>query len=134
MQPAVFIFHVCGCDRGLLGTVRLAASGICSDPDVGHGDAAAALVGIPFGKHKVNSKLTEGKKSWEGSAAMLVVSFITGAVMLSAHGQPITDSLLLAGAGALSGTIAELFSPSEYDTITVPVVIVAVLLIGNLCI
>ena len=34
-----------------------------------------------------------------------------------------------AGVGALAGTATELFSPSEYDTVTVPVAIIAVLLI-----
>ena len=33
--------------------------------------------------------------------------------------------------GALSGAFKELFSPSEYDTITVPAVIAAALLIIN---
>lgn len=40
----------------------------------GAGDGAAALIGIPFGKHKVKFKPADGKKSWEGSAAMLTVS------------------------------------------------------------
>ena len=34
--------------------------------------------------------------------------------------------------GAVFGTITELFTPSEFDTVTVPVVIEAVLLILNL--
>ena len=38
-------------------------------------------------------------------------------------------ALISAGLGALFGTMTELFSPSEYDTVTVPVVIAAVLLI-----
>ncbi len=96
----------------------------------GTGDAAAALVGIPFGKHKVRSKLTDGKKSWEGSMAMFGVSLLTGFLMLltvAKNGLP--RALIAAGLGALFGTAAELFSPSEYDTVTVPLVIAAVLLI-----
>ena len=46
----------------------------------GVGDATAALVGIPFGKHKVIIKPVNGKKSWEGSCAMLLVSAFTGIV------------------------------------------------------
>ncbi len=38
------------------------------------------------------------------------------------------QALLMAGTGALLGTLTELFSPSEYDTVTVPIVILAVLL------
>ena len=33
-----------------------------------------------------------------------------------------------AGVGAIVGTITELFSPSEYDTITVPILVMASLL------
>ena len=32
----------------------------------GMGDAAAALIGIPFGRHKVRFRSVCGKKSWEG--------------------------------------------------------------------
>ena len=38
----------------------------------GFGDASAALVGIPYGKHRI------GKKSLEGSLAMFVVAFALG--------------------------------------------------------
>lgn len=40
----------------------------------GVGDAATALVGIPFGKHKVNFRPVNGKKSWEGSCAMFAAA------------------------------------------------------------
>ena len=95
----------------------------------GTGDAAAALIGVPFGRHKVRSRWTDGKKSWEGSCAMLAVSFLTGAVMfLLIRTADIPHALLYAGAGALFGTAAELFTPGEYDTVVVPAVIAAVLL------
>ena len=96
----------------------------------GTGDAAAALVGIPHGRHKVRSRLTDGKKSWEGSLAMLAVSFISGMIVLSAvQKTALPQAALSAGLGALLGTVTELFSPSEYDTVTVPTVIAAVLLL-----
>ena len=96
----------------------------------GTGDAAAALVGIPFGKHKVNFKPADGKKSWEGTAAMLLVSFVCGlAVFLLYCHFPIGKAFLPIFAGAVIGSAAELFSPSEYDTVTVPVAILAVLLL-----
>lgn len=96
----------------------------------GVGDAAAALVGIPFGKHKVKAKLADGKKSWEGSAAMLAVSFLVGFVTLSfAQELDLPRALVSVTVGAVLGTATELFSPSEYDTVTVPVVIAAVLLV-----
>ena len=112
---------------GIFGWPQLAAAAILM---WGTGDAAAALVGIPFGKHKVHCRLTDGKKSWEGSFAMLLVSFAAGLLVLKLTrycGLP--NALLSAGIGALVGTATELFSPSEYDTITVPVAILAVLLI-----
>ena len=96
----------------------------------GTGDAAAALVGIPCGKHKVHFRFTDGKKSWEGSLAMLAVSFFSGLILLlSVQKAALPQALLMAFLGAFLGTATELFSPSEYDTVTVPAVIVAVLLI-----
>ena len=111
---------------GLFGQPHIAAAAILM---WGAGDAAAALVGIPYGKHKVQSRFTDGKKSWEGSMAMLVVSFISGMIILHmVQGMPVPRAFLSAGIGALLGTATELFSPSEYDTVTVPAVITAVLL------
>ena len=96
----------------------------------GTGDAAAALIGIPFGKHKVRLKLTDGNKSWEGSAAMFTVAFACGFSVLHFGGKmPVPGALLTAFAAALCGSAAELFSPSEWDTVTVPTVIAAVLLL-----
>ena len=111
---------------GIFGQRQLAAAAILM---WGTGDAAAALIGIPFGKHKVKSRWTDGKKSWEGSAAMLAVSFLCGFCVLL-WGQCLTapHALWTAGLAAFLGTAVELFSPSEYDTLTVPIVIVAALL------
>lgn len=112
---------------GIFGKAELAAAAILM---WGAGDAAAALVGIPFGKHKVRCKLTDGKKSWEGSIAMLIVSFAVGVlVLMLTHGADWSYVLLSAGIGALIGAATELFTPSEYDTITVPVMILASLLV-----
>ena len=96
----------------------------------GVGDAAAALIGVPFGKHKVKFWIADGKKSYEGSGAMMLAASVAGFLMLLLYGQcnPIT-AVLGALVGGLLGTLTELFSPSEYDTITVPVVILAVLLL-----
>ena len=96
----------------------------------GTGDAAAALVGIPWGKHKVISRFTDGHKSYEGSCAMLIVSFAVGLACLCFHGGlSFSRSLASAAAGALAGTLTELITPSEYDTITVPAAVLAVLLL-----
>ena len=96
----------------------------------GTGDAAAALVGVPLGKHKVHLKPADGKKSWEGTAAMFLVSLICGlAVFLLRYQFPFSTAFLPIFAGAAAGAVTELFSPSEYDTVTVPSVILAVLLL-----
>ena len=112
---------------GAFGQPRLAATAILM---WGLGDAAAALVGIPLGRHKVRSRLTDGKKSWEGSAAMFVTSFSCGlAMLLLAQGMPTARALVCAAIGALLGTATELCSPSEYDTVTVPTAIAATLIL-----
>ena len=112
---------------GIFGQPQTAAAAIIM---WGTGDAAAALVGIPFGKHKVRCKLTDGKKSWEGSFAMLFVSFAVGLlVLLLSKAAGLPKALLLSGIGSLAGAATELLSPSEYDTVTVPMVILAALLV-----
>ena len=114
---------------GIFGEPVLCAASILM---WGTGDAAAALVGIPFGKHKIKTRWTDGKKSREGTAAMFAVSFVSGLLMLLlAHEAGLPYALLSAAVGALFGALTELFSPSEYDTVTVPSVIAAVLLLIN---
>ena len=111
---------------GVFGQQKLAATAILM---WGTGDAAAALVGIPFGRHKVRSRWTDGKKSWEGSAAMLAVAFLSGmGMLLFTQGLALPRALPTAAIAALAGTAAELFSPSEYDTVTVPTVTLVMLL------
>ena len=111
---------------GVFGKPYIAAAAILM---WGIGDAAGALIGIPFGKHKVRIRGTDGKKSWEGSLAMLAVCLISGFCVLY-FGQKMTllSALVSAIIGAIFGAATELFTPREYDTITVPTVIAAVLL------
>ena len=95
----------------------------------GCGDAAAALIGIPFGKHKVHLWIADGKKSWEGSCAMLVTSFLAGILLLCVFlKHPVSDILPCCMMMAAAGTAAELFSPSEWDTVTVPVIMLIIAL------
>lgn len=123
---------------GICGKQVLAAAAVLM---WGTGDAAAALVGIPFGKHPVKAGPSAGKKTWEGSAAMFAVSFLCGAVVLliiqgrsSALGV-LSDiagpgrCIFSAGFAAAAAAAAELFSPGEYDNITIPVATGAVLIL-----
>lgn len=96
----------------------------------GVGDASAAIVGIPFGKHKVHIKPADGKKSWEGTVSMFLSSFVSGAAFLLFYANMPTASVVWSCAlGAFVGATTELFSPSEWDTVTVPAVILIVLLL-----
>lgn len=95
----------------------------------GLGDAAAALIGKPFGKHKIRWRLTDGKKSYEGSAAMLLTSFTTLVVILTLRdGFSLPVTLLISLAVALVSTLAELYSRNGNDTIICPMCAMAALL------
>ena len=96
----------------------------------GQGDAAAALIGIPFGRHKVMFPPVNGKKSWEGTCGNLVVSFLTGMILLYLYCRyPFGRSFAASLTGAAAGAFTELISSSEWDTVTVPAVILAVMLV-----
>jgi uncharacterized membrane protein YfcA/dolichol kinase len=122
----------------MFAAVIAAAWGLFDNPNTaaaailmwGVGDAAAALVGIPLGKHKVNFRPVNGRKSWEGSCAMFAASAIVGIVILClCSGAFNGTSVLCALAMALAGTVTELLTSSEWDTVTVPVAMLAVALI-----
>ncbi len=53
----------------------------------GLGDAAAALIGKRFGKHFIEGKLVEGRKTVEGTAGMFVVAFFCVFVILIIKGS-----------------------------------------------
>ena len=112
---------------GIFGKPHIAAASILM---WGVGDAAAALVGIPFGKHRVVVSPVNGKKSWEGTFAMFIASFLIGFCLLCFYcGYSYGAVLLGLAVGAAIGAGVELFSPSEWDTVTVPIAILAVLLL-----
>lgn len=95
----------------------------------GTGDGAAALAGHRFGKHHVKLPLADLNKTWEGSAAMLLVSTVVGtAAMLVLTAMRWYHCLSLALAASVFGAYTELISKGGYDTVTVPVVNAAVLL------
>ncbi len=84
----------------------------------GFGDAAAALIGKNWGKHKI----PHTKKSYEGTCAMFAVSFLCVLTILILrgdmvwYGYPIA-ALLTAGVAAAT----ELYTPGGHDTFTCPI-------------
>ena len=87
----------------------------------GVGDAFAALIGKPFGRHKLNWKGVDPKKSVEGSAAMFFTSWIAVTVVLLCRGGlPTAGCVLIAAAGAAVCTLVELHTPNGMDTVTCP--------------
>ncbi len=90
----------------------------------GFGDAAAALIGKRFGKHKVlRFKHVDHRKSWEGTAAMSFVAFIFGMASLMLVGNiPLGKCILPIVVAAPLAALTELFTNNGYDTVTVPVI------------
>ena len=90
----------------------------------GFGDAAAALIGKRFGKHKVlRFKPVDHKKSWEGTAAMSIVAFAFGIASLMIIGNiPIVYCVIAVIIAAPLAAITELVTNNGYDTVTVPIV------------
>jgi phytol kinase len=85
------------------------------------GDAAASLVGQKWGYHKLD-KLS--KKSFEGTTAMFLVTFIsvTLSLLVFSYLCPFQiTTLLLASLGvAIFATIIEAITPKGLDNLTVP--------------
>lgn len=95
----------------------------------GYGDAAGALIGKRFGKHKLTGSHIEGTKSVEGSAAMFVTSFITVLIILMIRGRmPWYGYPITAFATAAATATVELYSMKGRDTITCPLSAMSVLI------
>ncbi len=101
----------------------------------GPGDAAAALVGKKYGRHKLGKA---GLKSLEGTIAMFAVSFLCVFAGLLAYGKCTTPQIVLMAVGtALVASVTELISKGGMDTIICPLssmlaLLPMLLLSGNL--
>lgn len=88
----------------------------------GFGDAAAALVGKAVGRRRIEHPRIQGKKTYEGTLAMLVTAglavFLT---LLFYAGQPWQVSLTVALLAAPVCATVELFTIRGLDTLTVPI-------------
>ena len=95
----------------------------------GVGDAAAALVGKRFGKHKVKLPFADPRKSWEGSAAMFLSSVLSVLIVLLIRGGlGFGSCLLIAVLAATVTTYVELITKEGLDTVTCPAAAMAVIL------
>ncbi|MBR3694504.1 MAG: TSUP family transporter [Erysipelotrichales bacterium] len=96
----------------------------------GMGDAMAALVGIPYGKHVIKWKYADGKKSWEGSIAMFFTAWFFGFISLY-HLSPysLIISIIYACIAAVVASIVELVSRNGNDTCNVPGAVSLLLLV-----
>lgn len=95
----------------------------------GVGDGCAALVGTRFGRHKISWRLSDGKKSWEGSIAMVLTASLAVFVILWIRGGlPLGLCGILALSTGTAAAFAELCSRGGMDTVTCPLTALAVLL------
>jgi phytol kinase len=111
---------------GWLGERWLVLACICA---WGFGDAAAALIGKKHGKHYLEGKLIEGRKSVEGTFAMFTVSFISVLIVLLINANVAWYiSLIIAALTAAISSVVELYTRNGMDTITCPFSAAAVIL------
>jgi len=104
------------------------------------GDAAASLVGQRCGRHTYRS--LGHTRSWEGTAAMGVVSLLAiGATLLLLPGSTLSPSsvpwttwgaMVIAACGTAVATAAEAVSPAGTDNLSVPLLsALAMYLVGS---
>ncbi|KAM3098670.1 diacylglycerol/polyprenol kinase family protein [Phormidesmis sp. 146-35] len=83
------------------------------------GDGFAAIIGQRFGRHPY--KLWNMQKSWEGSSAMAVISFVVSAsILLTTQGNLWQVWLISLIVGAIAASL-EAFSKYGIDNLTVPI-------------
>lgn len=82
------------------------------------GDGMAALIGKRFGQHPY--QIWGELKSWEGSLAMLCVSYIVCAAVLVAVQGSVFTTWAIAGISATVATVLESASKYGIDNISVP--------------
>ena len=102
-----------------------------------YGDGFASIIGLKFGKKKY--KIFGDKKSYAGSAAMFIFTFIATIVAILYYGISITPYIVLVLAFiALVAAIVEGLTPKGLDNFSVPFIAAflywLILLSGILCV
>lgn len=95
----------------------------------GIGDAAAALIGKKYGKHKINWPGLDGKKSYEGTFSMFFLSCVSVFTILMWRGGLGAGACVIIAllVGAISA-VTELYSRDGNDTVICPLSAMVVLL------
>ncbi|KJH69742.1 diacylglycerol/polyprenol kinase family protein [Aliterella atlantica] len=83
------------------------------------GDGLAALVGQKLGKHPY--KIWGAQKSWEGSSAMAIVSYIVSSLVFLGVQGNIWQTWVVSVPIALAATTLEAYSLYGIDNLTVPI-------------
>ena len=95
----------------------------------GWGDAAGEPIGVRFGKHRYKVPTLTGiacTRSYEGSAAVFIMSWIAATLSLVALlDEPLMTALVAGLAAAVGGTIVEAISPHGFDNFTIQIASVA---------
>ncbi len=95
----------------------------------GFGDAAAALIGVYFGKHKLALPLVDHDKTIEGSVSMFIISYFTCLItLLIFYNYPIWVIIVEPLVVAIALTITEAISKKGLDTLFCPLIATAILL------
>ena len=122
---SMFAVLICVC-WGLLGEKYLVNAEVFA---WGLGDAAAALIGKRFGRHYIEGKLVEGRKSIEGTLAMFVVSFISVLIILLINSAAQWYGYIpIAAVTAAVCAVVELYTKGGMDTITCPLAAAAIMI------
>ena len=95
----------------------------------GFGDGAAALVGKRFGRHYLQSRMIEGRKSLEGTLAMFIVSFFSVfIIMMFRGGLNWQHCFVIALAAGAVSALVELFTLGGFDTVTCPMAAASIII------
>jgi phytol kinase len=99
----------------------------------GIGDALAALVGKRSNTTQISNKLVRSTKTIEGSAAMFIASTIVIFLVIYFIGKnPLWYSIIISLIAGLMATLTEMWTREGWDTLSVPIVVVAVLIVNDL--
>lgn len=122
---SMFTVLICVC-WGWLGEKYLVIASVLA---WGLGDAAAALIGKRFGHHFIEGKLIEGRKSFEGTLAMFVVSFVSVFLVLFTYGSvELYSCAPIAAVTAAVCAVVELYTKGGMDTLTCPFAAAAIMI------